>query len=252
MPLIHGKSKKAFSENVATEMEHGKPQKQALAIAYDVMRKAGHKMAKGGMCEKCGDQCKYSDGGAVAKLTPSPYDKAGSDISSSISSDKAKSMADAFKAHGGKIEKRINDPKNKPGGYVPTGFGSVGVHDSVEKFGKNKGKSTGHVSGGEFAKDRHAQKLNELKSMPNPNLKGLSHGGHVSGFDLNDQAVAKWMQEGKHTMAEGGEVEEMEHLEGAEDELLEQCADELINAMEQKDKKGMLEAIKAIVISLKG
>jgi len=47
MPLMHGKSKKAFSKNVETEMESGKPQKQALAIAYSVKRKP-KKMADGG------------------------------------------------------------------------------------------------------------------------------------------------------------------------------------------------------------
>lgn len=48
MPLIQGKSEKSFSKNVSTEMESGKPQKQALAIAYSVKRKA-QKKAKGGM-----------------------------------------------------------------------------------------------------------------------------------------------------------------------------------------------------------
>jgi hypothetical protein len=47
MPLIQGKSKKAMSENIKTEMEHGKPQKQALAIAFSVKRKP-KKMAQGG------------------------------------------------------------------------------------------------------------------------------------------------------------------------------------------------------------
>jgi hypothetical protein len=44
MPLDHGKSKKAFSKNVKTEMETGRPQKQAVAIAYALkMRgKKGH------------------------------------------------------------------------------------------------------------------------------------------------------------------------------------------------------------------
>lgn len=40
MPLIKGKSKKAFSKNVATEMDAGKPQKQAVAIAYSEKRAA--------------------------------------------------------------------------------------------------------------------------------------------------------------------------------------------------------------------
>jgi len=40
MPLIKSSSKKAFSENVRREMRAGKSQKQAVAIAYSVKRKA--------------------------------------------------------------------------------------------------------------------------------------------------------------------------------------------------------------------
>ncbi len=43
MPLVKGKAaktRKGFSENVRREMEAGKPQKQAVAIAYSVKRKA--------------------------------------------------------------------------------------------------------------------------------------------------------------------------------------------------------------------
>ena len=46
MPLAKGKSKKAISKNIKTEMEHGKPQKQAVAIALDVARKSGAKIPK--------------------------------------------------------------------------------------------------------------------------------------------------------------------------------------------------------------
>ena len=40
MPLIKSKSKKAFKENIRREMKAGKPQKQALAIAYATKRRA--------------------------------------------------------------------------------------------------------------------------------------------------------------------------------------------------------------------
>lgn len=46
MPLMPGKSKAAFKQNIKTEIAAGKPQKQAVAIAYSEQgekrkRKAG-------------------------------------------------------------------------------------------------------------------------------------------------------------------------------------------------------------------
>ena len=39
MPLVAGKSRKAVSQNIKTEMAAGKPQKQAVAIALSVARR---------------------------------------------------------------------------------------------------------------------------------------------------------------------------------------------------------------------
>ena len=43
MPLVKSASPAAFRKNVKTEMAHGKPQKQALAISYAVKRAAAAK-----------------------------------------------------------------------------------------------------------------------------------------------------------------------------------------------------------------
>ncbi len=78
-----GKSKQAFSHNVGAEMNAGKPQNQALAIAYSVKKKNAKKMSEGGMVENeklhpehedhaenivqkfFGDKMGYADGGMV-------------------------------------------------------------------------------------------------------------------------------------------------------------------------------------------
>lgn len=48
MPLSKGKSKKAISENISTEMHEGRPQKQAVAIALNEARKSGAKIPRKG------------------------------------------------------------------------------------------------------------------------------------------------------------------------------------------------------------
>ena len=46
MPLVKSTGKTAFRKNIKAEMNAGKPQKQAVAIAYSVKREAAKKGKK--------------------------------------------------------------------------------------------------------------------------------------------------------------------------------------------------------------
>jgi len=47
MPLKKGSSKKTISKNIKTEMEAGKPQNQAIAIALETARRSKNSKSKG-------------------------------------------------------------------------------------------------------------------------------------------------------------------------------------------------------------
>jgi hypothetical protein len=151
MPLIKGKSSKAFSKNVETEMHAGKPQKQALAIAYSVKRKTPKKkMAAGGYAGERGDKGRMSG--------KSPYIRIDTEANQN---QKGVHQHGSSGLSGGRSET----------GDIVRAYGSKEHEAPAGKYGKSHAAAV---------KPEHKRILQELKEMPNPKLKGLAEGGEIS------------------------------------------------------------------------
>lgn len=141
MPLSLGKSKKAFSKNVETEMKSGKPQDQALAIAYSMKKRK--KMAKGGRIQ--------SDMDHGSRMGPEGYSKYQEQAQN---------------------QKGVHTPVSGVTGY-PGGKGTSEAGDLA------KDRYAGKSILNEHAKNKHREKLDEMRKMPKPKLQGLYDGGMV-------------------------------------------------------------------------
>jgi hypothetical protein len=107
MPLIHGKSEKAFKKNVETEMKaHPDNRAQNLAIAYSVQRRTKRKkMGDGGTMGSTSSSHMEKDknGNYTEVPGPAPAPSGGPQVDP----DKAKAIQDSFNslwASGGMIE----------------------------------------------------------------------------------------------------------------------------------------------------
>ena len=126
MPLEQGKSPKAFENNLKAEMHAGKPQKQALAIAYSV-KKRNKQMAGGGKVHcahggpaHCNMGC-YDEGGEVnEKLHPEM------DHKQIDSSQKAR-------MHGIEYHNKTQNPMNESNEVSMSKGGAINSADAAEK-----------------------------------------------------------------------------------------------------------------------
>lgn len=223
MPLIHGKSQKAFEKNIKTEMEHGKPMKQSLAIAYAVKRKAQHK-AKGGFI-----------GSHQSKAIPH-YDADFSDMSHD-----AEEMASGFPpeagdyAKGGEVKKESPEEAKKKliAKRLMETFGDMKKHYSEEE--EKAHRKYWHL--GEFKKD-DVNKYAAGGLVDKVMAKKCGHysmGGVVAN-DTDMDFAKKEPAEYDYLVKEGGDSF---HYTGAN------SGDELSTAGEVSRKEAMLRKIMA-------
>lgn len=130
-----------------------------------------------------------------------------------------------------------------------------GVHDSAydsddkELMGESEaGKQVRNMDLKRNAKDRaiteHHKVLGQMKIMPKPKLQGLASGGSV--VDPSKAQSAQDSMRKAFGYEEGGEVDSE-----TDNELMDMCADEFMKALETKNKKEMLESLKALILSCK-
>ena len=176
MPLIKKKSKKAFDENVAKEMEAGKPQKQSLAIAFNTQKHAApkKKMALGGAVEgETHSKPKYDrDPGAQA---PKPDDRR---------LEKNDYMADDWA--GGPDPVRKPDDQRRPiNAYLNTNDWSDGEKPSRKPFAEG-----GEVLTSKPNAPRPSQESTESAALNSRAPRGQM--SHAQMAEYHEQEAAKY------------------------------------------------------------
>jgi hypothetical protein len=184
MPLSHGKSKKTFSKNVETEMNSGKPQDQALAIAYSVKRKAANKrkkMAEGGMA--------YRNDSAKTESRPMPSEvDADHEMVRKNSGNKAPGQ-DSWtdRPTMKQVSKGPRTTPIKHPSMVPTDAFSVRMRDEEDDLQSSAGTNNGPQRqppehDNEEGPDRQGP------STPSLKMKRMAKGGMINDFESMDDA----------------------------------------------------------------
>jgi hypothetical protein len=249
MPLIHGKSQKAFTHNLKAEMKAGKPQNQSLAIAYGIKKRAMQHKAHGGSC--------YAEGGPVHTRTgyqphtsethPSHVNDE-ANLSQAHQSAAEKHNASALGEDGrrlnqhGDVEQGPQHPRMAEGGKVMTEDerNLAIVHEENERLGSQLHNPT--ESGTNEADPRSKREGDKyggyaeggtIEEEPLPyddsdsHLAGNAGSGSVGSFNPPEYAdeedgdgedmVGRIMQMRQQMFSEGGRVANADHGENDED-----------------------------------
>lgn len=239
---MHSKTPAAFKKNIKTEISHGKPQKQAVAIAYSEQRRAQHKKhAHGGEIENCQMCAKGGDIKGVHEEsyehTPHGESHAGKlarrsqETSNPHKSDDymAKSRAEHKKVL--TELKELPSPKLKGlahGGEVHSYQQGGGVDDGKESIFEKAGAWIDKKAGNDQPSPKPSQPTDP--NRPKSGAEQLGEGWKKAGF------------------AEGGEVESEDSEPDYDSEVSEVLGKELMEAFESKDHKRIMESIEACVL----
>lgn len=144
-------------------------------------------------------------------------------------------------AHGGSVKDQDHEKGVHARSYSRQGGGTSEAGNTLrDNAGMKRG---GHFDKSEVIKDEHRRRLGESKAI-HPKMKGLAHGGEVEDDKMDMYAMSPDVP-AMHD--EGGEIDD-----DMDQELNEMVADELLSAIEAKDKKGILESIRALVMNCGG
>ncbi len=257
MPLIHKKSPAAFKSNIRAEMHAGKPQKQAVAIAYSVKRRAEHKkMNHGGEIENC-SHC-YDDGGGVSNDSSDPHALDQSKASDFVKAYTGGNEAQAAPSNSdysppdAATQKSVSDSREESRKQSAYGGGSGG---GTAGKGPPKYTLSGYAKGGMIedgetaANQKEPTRIKPTGTLENYHEKGRNTpiGKMQREQDLKDFKGS--MGPKLKGLAEGGEVDDPEIGEDMDSEIHEQLGKELMGAIEGKDHKRIMQGIEACVLS---
>lgn len=217
MPLSQGKSPKAFKKNIETEMEHGKPQKQALAIAFSVQRRNKPKKAHGGLVRAdagrpTADHQKFAEGGEVRAGSERPTADSGEEHSCTYMCNNNKHYdkdgqlvrAGGFEATADSHEDTVSPEPHKNAGGIEDRAGSqrpTADQDEDQGIPKRPHESSTHEErAGSMRPSADEDEMGQTKM--------LAYGGDVEDEDTMThdgtlaEAIARRLA--KHLMAKGG------------------------------------------------
>lgn len=179
MPLIKGKSRAAVSSNISELVRSGRPQKQAVAIALDVARKA---RAMGGYAEGGAPTTKKVFSGPVNGHCPGRTDRYPLQVLSGsyvIPADIVSALGEGNTAAGNEVIRRMffkngelhsagnNSKTGHPVPVIVAGGEYVIPPHIVENIGGGDiGK--GHSILDAFVKSHRRRTVKHLKSLPGP------------------------------------------------------------------------------------